>query len=125
MTRRRDKAAEPFCEIVRFSDHVDHHLANTIKFVLFNAAWVFTAGQIRIAVMLAAQIVFQRVIGKAADQIAAVWPTETDGVVQRGFMGKAVVRESWWNVEDIARLRSSSMIGSNGSTCSSAGCGQN
>ena len=29
----------------------------------------------------------------------------SDGVVQRGFVGHAIVRESWWNIEDIARLQ--------------------
>ena len=53
--------------------------------------------------MLAPQIVFQRVIGEAADQIATVRPAETDGVVERRLMGKAVVRESRRDVEDIAR----------------------
>ena len=103
MTWRGDEAAKPFREIIRLANHVDHHLANAIKLVLLHAARVFAAGQIRIAVVLATQIVFQRVVGEAADQIATVRPAEADGVVERGFMGEAVMRESRRNVEDIAR----------------------
>ena len=59
----------------------------------------------RSAVVLAAEIIFQRVIGKAADQIAAVWPAEADGVIQRRFVSDPVMRESRWNIEDVARFQ--------------------
>ena len=73
--------------------------------MLLNPASMFTAGEIRIAVVLATKIVFQRVIRKAADQIAAVRPTKTNRVVESSLMRKTIVRETGRDVEDIARLK--------------------
>ena len=105
MTRGGDETAEPLLEVFRLANHVDHHVAQTIEFILFNPARMLAAGEVRIAVVLAAEIVLQHIVGEAADQVAAVWPAEADGVVQGGFVGYAVVRESRWNIEDVARLQ--------------------
>ena len=105
VARRGGKTPKPAAEIFRLANHLDHHAAQAFQFILFYPSRMFAAGQIRIAVVLAAEIVFQRIIGKAADQIAAVWPTEADGVVQRRFVSDSVVRESGRNVQNIARLQ--------------------
>ena len=105
VTRGGDETAEPLLEVFRLANHIDHHGAQTFEFILFNPARMLAAGEVRIAVVLAAEIVLQHIVGEAADQVAAVWPAEADGVVQGGFVGYAVVRESRWNIEDVARLQ--------------------
>src|SRR5690606_24656098 len=96
-----DKATEPFFELIRLADHFDHHVAQAIEFILLYAAGMLTAGEIRIAVMLAAQIVFKGVIREAADQITSIRPAEANGIVQRGLMGEPVVREAWRDIKNV------------------------
>jgi hypothetical protein len=69
-------------KVFRLANHIDHHGAQTFEFILFNPARMLAAGEVRIAVVLAAEIVLQHIVGEAADQVAAVWPAEADGVVQ-------------------------------------------
>ncbi|WP_320077426.1 JmjC domain-containing protein, partial [Klebsiella pneumoniae] len=44
-------------EVFRLANHIDHHGAQTFEFILFNPARMLAAGEVRIAVVLAAELV--------------------------------------------------------------------
>ena len=105
MAWRGGEASEPLFKGFRLIDKLVHHIADTIQFVLFNFAHMLTQCQIRVAVVVATEIVFQRIVRKAADEITGVRATKTDGIVQRRFMGETVMREAWRNIQNVARFQ--------------------
>ncbi|ABV13051.1 hypothetical protein CKO_01924 [Citrobacter koseri ATCC BAA-895] len=60
---------------------------------------------IRVAVIGAAQLALQNVVGKTADQFTRIRRAETNRVVHRVFQRVAFVRESGWDIQNIAGLQ--------------------
>ncbi len=102
MTRLRNKLAKPLLEMFRLINQSKHHFTQLVHFLRQNVSRMIARRQVRIAVIRAAQLTLQNVIGEAADQFAGIWRAETDRIVHGVFQRIAFVRESWWNVQDIA-----------------------
>jgi hypothetical protein len=81
-----------------------HHIAQTVEFSRQNIRRMIAGRHIRIGIALAAQFTLQNIVGKAAEQLAGIRRAIADRIVERVFQRVTLMRESWRNIENIARL---------------------
>ncbi|CNT62924.1 Uncharacterised protein [Salmonella enterica subsp. enterica serovar Bovismorbificans] len=86
-------------------DQIEHHITQFIHLLRQDIRRMLAGRHIRIAVVCIAQLPLQDVIGKTADQLTAIGRAKTDRIVHGVFQRIAFMRESWRNIQNVARLQ--------------------
>mgnify|MGYP000196517754 CR=1 FL=1 len=99
-----NELAKPLLKVFRLVNQPQHHLTQAIQFNRQNIGRMVAGWHVRIGIALAAQFSLQNIVSKAAEQLAGIWRAIADRLVKRIFQRIAFMRESWRNVENIARF---------------------